>query len=310
MIDARKMIEDFGLEASKRLVESKADRRRLDLAATMLSDDDAGLSVCHAGFALTSLPHKEPGVDLWRREGHRITLVVQSGIDRQGQPLGIPYGSKARMILLYLQTIAVRTGSREVELGSSMRAWLSAMGQETVGGKTYRLIVEQATRIGACRLTFFADLDGGGEVRSNGAFVDSAFSLAGMADDDTQPRLWQDRVQLNEAFYQSLIDHPVPISELALREIGGKSMAIDVYIWLAYRLHALDRPMPVTWLALHRQFGAGVALVKHFKRPFAEALATALAAYPGAHVDIDDAGIVLHPSRPPIAKASARLGRI
>jgi hypothetical protein len=39
------------------------------------------------------------------------------------------------MILLYLQTQAVRTRSREIELGASMNAWLTAM-DIPVGGKT------------------------------------------------------------------------------------------------------------------------------------------------------------------------------
>jgi hypothetical protein len=37
-------------------------------------------------------------------------------------------GSPARLILLYLQTEALRTGSREVELGNSMRSWLFRVG--------------------------------------------------------------------------------------------------------------------------------------------------------------------------------------
>jgi len=42
--------------------------------------------------------------------------LVESGLDSSRQPIGIPYGSIARMILLYLQTEAVKTQSREVEL--------------------------------------------------------------------------------------------------------------------------------------------------------------------------------------------------
>jgi hypothetical protein len=59
------------------------------------------------------------------------------------QPIGVPYGSIARMILLYLQTQAVRTRSREVELGASMNAWLTAMGIP-IGGKTYQIVREQS----------------------------------------------------------------------------------------------------------------------------------------------------------------------
>ena len=60
---------------------------------------------------------------------------MESGLDIRKQPIGVPYGSIARMILLYLQTQAVRTRSREVELGASMNAWLTAMGIP-IGGKT------------------------------------------------------------------------------------------------------------------------------------------------------------------------------
>ena len=45
--------------------------------------------------------------------------------------------------LLYLQTQAVRTGSREVELGRSMRDWMERMGL-SVGGETARSLREQA----------------------------------------------------------------------------------------------------------------------------------------------------------------------
>ena len=50
------------------------------------------------------------------------------------------------MILLYLQTQAVRTRTREVELGASMNAWLGAMGIK-VGGKTYQIVREQSRKI-------------------------------------------------------------------------------------------------------------------------------------------------------------------
>ena len=61
----------------------------------------------------------------------------------QGCTYGVPYGARARMILLYLQTQAVRTGSREVALGRSMRDWMERMGL-SVGGETARGLREQA----------------------------------------------------------------------------------------------------------------------------------------------------------------------
>jgi hypothetical protein len=79
-------------------------------------------------------------------------------------------------------------------------------------------------------------------------------------------------------------------------------MVIDVYIWLAYRLHALKQPVEVGWPALHAQFGAGYKRVRDFRSQFNESLELALAAYPDARVSSGDRGFVLHPSKPSITK--------
>lgn len=301
------LLRVHGLETARELVSTKLERQELEIAAAVLAEERETLGICHAGFALTSLPHKSTDALYWRREGHRITLMVESGRSEAGEPIGIPYGSKARMILIYLQTQALRTGSREVELGRSLKAWMKAMGIATIGGATYKTVAEQARRISACRLTFFAD-NGMAKIRDNGAFVDRAIELAGVLNDDQQPTLWRDTVTLNDAFYKSLVEHPVPVSEAALRVIGNKSMSIDIYIWLAYRLHSLAKATPVSWQALYQQFGAGAASVRNFKAPFTEALRMALAAYPGAKVEVESGCIILHPSPPPITKARDRLG--
>jgi hypothetical protein len=79
---------------------------------------------------------------------------------------------------------------------------------------------------------------------------------------DDQPSLWQDRVLLDEDFYRALREHPVPVSESALRAIGPRSLVIDIYIWLAYRRHALRKAVEVGWPWLHAQFGAEVGRIR------------------------------------------------
>jgi hypothetical protein len=238
------------------------------------------------------------------KEGHRTTLLVGSGSDRNGKLIGVPYGSFARLILLFLQTEAIRSGNREVELGRSMNAWMGRMGVSN-GGRNYQLVSEQARRISACRLTFFADRENGTERRQNGAFVQDAISMAGLAEGD-QPTLWQDRVRLDDGFWRSLRTHPVPVREEAIRAIGTRSLAIDVYVWLAYRLHSLSKPAAVSWVSLHAQFGGGFRRVQHFKPVFADALGLALAVYPEARVDGEAEGITLHPSAPAVPRPAAR----
>jgi hypothetical protein len=151
-------------------------------------------------------------------EGHRTTLLVESGRSRTRDLVGVPYGSIARLILLYLQTEAVWTNTPEVELVRSTKSWMWPYEPDH-GRQTYQLVPEQAHRISTCRLTFFTDRENGGEARHNGAFVQDAITFVSVIDDD-QPTLWQDRVRLDPSFSQSLRDHPVPVREEAIKAIG------------------------------------------------------------------------------------------
>jgi hypothetical protein len=103
-----------------------------------------------------------------------------------------------------------------------------------------------------------------------------------------------------------LKEHPVPVREEAIRAISTRSLAIDVYIWLAYRLHSLGKPTPVSWTAIHAQFGAGFKLARQIKPTFLEALKLALAVYPEAQVEPGANGITLHPSAPAVPRQEAR----
>jgi hypothetical protein len=301
MATVHELISRHGIDYARRQAASKRERLVVEAAYQVLSEDAEKIGFTYSGFALTSLPHKPQTELVWRREGHNLTLLLESGRDRAGKPVGLPHGSYARFILLFLQSEAVRTGCREVELGRSMRVWLGTMGL-SIGGTTYRMVNEQARRISACRLQFFATA-AGQEVMRHGGFVDGAISMAAMPDDEGgQMTLWQDRVLLNEEFFKALRDHPVPVSEAALRAIGARSMVIDVYIWLAYRLHVLSRDVEVGWPALHAQFGSGFGLIRKFRTHFIECLELALAAYPDARVSISEKGITLRPSRPAIGK--------
>lgn len=295
MGQVHRLIALHGRDGAIALAEDKLDRQCVETAYNVLSDEQQRIGIMHAGFAMAALPHKDIQTSVWIRQGGPVKLRVESGVDAQDVPVGVPFGSIARMILLYLQSEAVKTRSRDIELGRSMNQWLTTMGIDN-GGKTYRLVREQSKRLSLCRLTFYRQTDNATLV-TNGSFVRDAILPTRASD---QLPLWREAVRLDEGFYQSLIEHPMPVREAAIREIGHRSMAIDVYVWLAYRLHQLDRPTPVTWAALHGQFGAGYAQIRQFRAKFKEPLALALAAYPEAHVAADDSGLILHPSPSPV----------
>ncbi|CAO3459566.1 plasmid encoded RepA protein [Azospirillum argentinense] len=303
MADIHHLVRTHGRDEARRLVDVK-DRTLVDIAAAVLEDESKELGITYSGFCLTALPHKKlPDDQEWTRKGHKVTLVVQPGFlpagrNKEPKKYGVPYGSRARLILLYLQTQAVQNNSPEVELGRSMNDWLERMGLSN-GGQAYKDVREQANRLSACNLTFMWDEDNDGA----GFEKDSIIKGGGLrlhTGDPSQPRLWTDKIRLSPTFYTALRDHPVPIWEPALKHIANQSMAIDLYIWLAYRLHHLSRPTPVSWAALHAQFGANYSILRQFKYRFVDVLKMALVVYPEAVVTEDANGLVLHPSPPPI----------
>jgi hypothetical protein len=209
-------------------LEAGIERPIVEAAAAYLSDEDAGLGFAYSGWAQCALPHKRLADDApWGTVSEKVRLMVEPG-RRQRVALdgsqsfefvGVPFGSHARLILLYLQTEALRTGSREVELGGSMRAWLFRVGIPA-GGTTGKSVRDQAERISRCKLTF--DITTGS--RSYGlvqqTIVDKALFIE--ADEGTrQGRLSLETAKLSEGFFEQLQKHPVPLEEAAIKALSN-----------------------------------------------------------------------------------------
>jgi replication initiator protein len=295
-----KLLEEKGKQGVLQL--GMLDRREVETAAAYMADEDAAVGFLYSGWCYASLPHRKlPDSEVWQIRGDKLTLLVEPGNKVQAEgpptPVGVPYGSRARLILLYLQSEALRTNSREVELGRSLSMWLGRLGIST-GGKSFAAVRDQAERLARCRISFhMAQGTATGLVQQN--IVDSALFLE--ANDDTGRTHFLERARLSEGFFQRLKDHPVPLVEAAVRALSNNSMALDIYTWLAYRLHAIAGPRPITFKALRTQFGAGFARSDNFRTHFSASLRLALAVYPEARVEIDEGGLVLRPSPAPVA---------
>ena len=158
MSDVHRLVLLHGKQAAREMVEPSR-RRHVDIAAEVLADEAQRIGITYSGFCLTGFPHKRLADDAaWEKNGHNVTLLVEPGRLKTGpgpaQLVGVPYGARARIIMIYLQTQSIRTGSREVQLGRSMRDWMGRMGL-AVGGETARALRDQARRISACHIRFF-----------------------------------------------------------------------------------------------------------------------------------------------------------
>jgi hypothetical protein len=87
----------------------------------------------------------------------------------------------------------------------------------SVGGETARSLREQAARISACSLKFFWE---GEDTRTwaRGAIVSAGLQFKG--GEAEAEKLWDDRVVLDEVFWRTLRDHPVPVLEAAVRQLA------------------------------------------------------------------------------------------
>ena len=298
MAEVHQLIIKHGIEEARRQAVSKHARMVIEAAYQVISDDAEKMGFTYSGFALTSLPHKPQSELVWKRDGHNLTMLVESGRGQRRK------ASRAALrVLCPLHTALPAKRGDPLGLAGN-RAWPQHASVAGLDGPLHRWDdLQESKRAGAPDLRMLPHLfcgPRGRPIKSRGGFVKSEITMHNVVGE--QASLWQDRVLLDEDFFRALREHPVPVSEAALRAIGPRSMVIDVYIWLAYKLHALRRDVEVGWPALYAQFGAGFGRLRRFRAHFIECLSLAVAAYPEARVDIGERSVILRPSRPAIAK--------
>jgi len=314
MADAAKGVRQLvllhGRDHARQIVDPDS-RSLVKIASEVLGDESGQKGYSYSGLCLTSLPHRKLADDqAWERTVGPVTLIIEPGRIKLGDGpaklMGVPHGARARLILIYLQTQAVLTQSREVSLGRSMREWMGRLGL-SVGGETAAALREQARRIATCTMRFSWQAEGYAKsgnptMMTNERIIKSGLFFHDSRSDQRQDSLFEDRVLLDADFFEQLRRHPVPLQDAAIKQLKDSSAALDIYVWLAYRLHHLDRRTPIGWRDLHQQFGAGYKHIWQFKPKFLQALAEAVSAYPEAMVDVEDSHVLLHPSPPPVRK--------
>ena len=227
MGNLHRRLEQHGQQALLLEAPNKTARKLIEIATGVLADDGDDRVFTHPVLCLTILPHRaRPEREIWKRVNGPYTLMVQPTADHDGAYHGVPHGSKARLILLYLQTEAVKTNSRVIELGTSMRRWLRSMGV-TITGPNYQEVRRQAQKIERA-LVSFTFAGEGATVSWQDTIIRGSFERP--CSDEVRT------VELSESFFKSITERPVPVCEAAIRLLGERCMALDLYLWLAYRL--------------------------------------------------------------------------
>jgi hypothetical protein len=262
----------------------------------------------HAVLCQLGLPRNPTPSKSFERKSGRAHLSLQAGRTFNGlkfvdQPL--PSGTRPRLVLINLCSEAVRTRDRTVNIGGSVREFLRRLNIDP-GGKSMAEFRKQMLALSCCRMTL-------GMMTANGPAQVNAEPIEGFqawhTDEDGQQTLWPGYIRLTEKFFESLMDHAVPLETEAIGRLQNSAFALDVYSWLAHRLCRVNDPagVSISWAALKEQFGQEYSATKDFRRRFLGALKSAKGAYADARIESVKGGLRLLPSPPPVKRKMVAL---
>jgi len=262
----------------------------------------------HSVLCQTFLPYRNPGADvrIWKQKQGNVSLAIQASESYNPEKddfefIGLPYGPKARLILSHINSEAIRNQSRSVNVEDSMSAFIRCMGL-SLDGRTIQEVKTQLRKISTSTLSLgYSDQEKGIQVDLK---IVKAFDLW-FPKDERQRVLWPTSIQLTEDYFNSLVNHAIPLDERALAALSHSAMGLDIYAWLAQRLHRVNpkEPQFLTWKALKEQFGRGYSQMYKFKQIFRKTLALARSQYPqAAIIEEKNRGYWLHNSPSPIER--------
>jgi hypothetical protein len=148
--------------------------------------------------------------------------------------VGLPFGPKPRLVLFHLNAEALRTQSPVIELEDSLTAFVTRTLGLDPKGRNIRTVKEQLTRLSAADFRFYVR-------HEHGALTVKGTVIEGLdlwtAKDERQRVLWPSVVQFSQRYFDSLMEHAVPLNEEAVARLSHSAMALDIHTWLAQRLH-------------------------------------------------------------------------
>lgn len=292
-------------------VITRNQQRLIDARDQILNDRPDRNDFLHTVMCQVGMPRRATEARTFERTSGHISVQLEAGKLWNGkewvqQPL--PYGTTPRLVMVHISSEAIRTKSRRVDVGDSMRQFLLKLGMGDNGGArgAYTTVRKQVEALAACRLTI--GMQDHGKVVTVDAKPIRKFE-AWLHQDGSQQTLWPGVMELHPDFYETLASHAVPLDYRALSALRHSALALDIYTWLAHRLCRINKPNGVmlSWQNLRDQFGQEYAESRDFKREFRDLLRQVSVVYPDARIEEVDGGIRLYESPPPIARTSVSM---
>ena len=277
--------------------------RILDANEVIADHDPERIDFQHAVLCQVGMPRSKQLNRTFERTSGTASILLEAGKlwdGKQWREQALPYGVRPRLAMLHVSSEAVRKQSKVIDIGNSTHDFLKRL-DVAASGRGYALFRTQMNALAACRMTL------GYAYGEHAVTVDAKpFKRfdAWLSPTGNQPSLWPGELELTGDFYDTLTAHAVPLDYRAIGALKHSALALDIYSWLAHRLHRIDAKVGVrlSWANMQEQFGQEYRSQKDFKREFKKSLRQATAAYPEAKIADVYGGLKLFHSSPPIRK--------
>ncbi|WP_417820982.1 replication protein RepA [Terasakiella sp.] len=306
--------ENGASEAIQRLQQDfiqPIDIRAIEAASRYWSAQLHPPLTLHSNFTRFALPmdHPKSKTEEWQRINNDFKCILSSGHipkDNNLIPAGLPFGSKARLILIYINTEAYRNDYGIISMGKSLSEFMKKLGIHVTGGQngSIRYIKEQAARLARCRFQFYYPKSFDSEYQ----IEDLAFANTQLWEITSNKNSWVTELRVNKDFKASLDKHSVVLDAVAISILRNRPFALDWYIFLAFRLQATTREKLITWANLYGQLGSRTERIIDFKIKSIDALKLVSAVFPTARLNVTGQGVWVQPSIPVKNRIDSWLG--
>ena len=161
-----------------------------------------------------TLPHKQVAVNEFERRNGNYSLSIMAP-----SSIGLPYGTIPRLLLAWLTTEAVKTKSRELELGDSLSGFMAELDMMPTGGRwgSITRLKDQTTRLFSSMIQCSYTTNDRHAVKS--IVVADESDLWWSPSSPGQHCLVDSTVKLSQPFYDEIINNPVPVDMRALQAL-------------------------------------------------------------------------------------------